>query len=227
MGKMTAENKRKTAQVIFNILIIVCAFLGIGIFIVQSDTAMILSAFTTQSNLLCVVAAVLTLVRECGNKKNGGGYTLFKGMALTSILLTFFITALVLKPFFGRTATATTALFSVLADNLLHVVVPLLMFADFVLFEEKGKIKAWHPTFWAVFPLYYVGYTALYRALGGVYRFGSGNAKFPYFFFDYETYGVKTVGIWFLLIAIGFIGFSYVLFGFDRVLAACKLKRKA
>jgi hypothetical protein len=225
---MTAENRRKTAQVIFNILIIVCACLGIGILLVQSDTAMILSAFTTQSNLLCVAAAVLTLAHKRGGKKTGGGYVLFKGMALTSILLTFFITALVLKPFFGRTTTTTTtAPLSTLADNLLHVIVPLLVFADFVLCEEKGKIKAWHPASWAAFPLYYVGYTALYRALGGVYRFGSGNAKFPYFFFDYETYGIKTVGIWFLFIAIGFIGFSYVLFGLDRALAACKPKRKA
>ncbi|MDR0670182.1 MAG: Pr6Pr family membrane protein [Treponema sp.] len=208
-----------------NALIVVCAFVGIGIFLVQLDTAMILSAFTTQSNLLCVAAAVLTLARGHDGGKTGGGYTLFKGMALTSILLTFVITALVLKPFFGGTATGTRV--SALADNLLHVVVPLLMFADFVLFEEKGNIKAWHPASWAAFPLYYVGYTAVYRALGGVYRFGNDTAaKFPYFFFDYETYGAARVATWFLLIAIGFIGFSYALFGFDRALAACK-KRKA
>ena len=216
----------KTLRVMLNVLIGVCALLGIGIFLVQMDTVTILSTFTVQSNLLCVAAAVLTLTRERAGKGGGkkpGGYRIFKGMTLTSILLTFTVTALLLKPF-----APAAAMGNPLADNLLHVVVPLLMFVDFVAFEEKGTIKAWHPASWAVFPLYYVGYTAVYRALGGVYKFGNGNtAQFPYFFFDYETYGVTRVGIWFLFITIGFIGFSYVLFGFDRALAAYNQKRKA
>jgi hypothetical protein len=106
-----------------------------------------------------------------------------------------------------------------LANNLQHIIVPLMTVVDYLLFERKGMYNIWYPFAWTVFPLYYVGYTAIYKAFGGLYKF-SGNmiAKFPYFFLDYETFGLKTVGIWVLLIVIGFIGSSYLLVGFDRIL---------
>ena len=140
-------------------------------------------------------------------------------MALPSILLVCIITYLVLRPSIGEVERTIT---SELSGHLLHLVVPLLMFIDFILFEEKGKIKPWYPLVWPVYPIYYVAYVALYRAFGGMFNMGQGAIRFPYFFLDYETYGLGSVGLWILIITIVFIIFSYLLFGLDRTFVKIK-----
>lgn len=179
---------------------------------------MSLSAFTMQSNLLCLIMAAVTLVYVI--KKTipcGRFYIFFKGMSLVSILLTFFVYNLVLKPYIDVTDEAFS---KSLNSILLHVAVPLMMLGDFLFFEVKGYFKTWYPFAWAAFPIFYIVYTAVYKALGGVYNFvGDTVVNFPYFFLDYETYGYKTVGIWLLFIVIGFIGFSYLLVGLDKLFA--------
>jgi hypothetical protein len=193
--------------------IILFAGLGVAIFLMKMDAATLLSTFTIQSNLICLITAGITLVYELLKiNPMGKAYILLKGMTLTAILLTFFIYNFVLAPHLNQPLGGS------LENTLLHTIVPLMTFGDFLFFGKKGYIKIWHPLAWTVLPIYYVGYTAIYKAFGGVYKFSSGTAaKFPYFFLDYETYGLKTVGIWCLLITIGFIGFSYLLFGLDRI----------
>lgn len=212
-----SKNHKRIVRIIFNMAIILCVGLGVVLFLVDMDAATLLSTFTIQSNLLCLIAAGITLVYELlKNSPKGKVYILLKGMTLTAILLTFFIFNLVLAPYFNASRSQGFSL----GNTLLHTVVPLMMLGDFLLFEKKGRLEIWHPFAWTVLPLCYVGYTAIYKAFGGVYKFsGDSVAKFPYFFLDYETYGLKTVVIWCLLIAIGFIGFSYVLFGLDRIFA--------
>jgi hypothetical protein len=211
-----AKKGKKTVRIIFNIFVVF--FVGAGINLLGVDAVMALSAFTIQSNLLCIIAAAVTVMREILKKNpRGGAYIFFKGMTLVSILLTFVVYNFVLKPYVNTTGQTQSGL---LADTFLHTVVPLMMLGDFLFFEEKGCLRIWYPLGWAAFPLYYVGYTAIYKAFGGVYKFsGTTITKFPYFFFDYETYGLRAVGIWFLLIAIGFIGFSYFLLGLDKFFA--------
>jgi hypothetical protein len=218
-----AEHGKKTARIVFNALLIAGAGTGVALVAMGMGFVMAASAFTIQSNLLCAIAAGVTLAREiAGKDSKDKAYIFLKGMTLTSILLTFVVYGFVLKPHFSATTQGAPS--GSLSNDLLHVVVPLMTLADFLVFEEKGCFKAWHPFGWAAFPVYYTGYTAIYKAFGGVYAFTEGvPAKFPYFFLDYETYGLGRVGIWILLIAIGFIGFSYALVGLDSILA--KIKR--
>lgn len=227
MEKTEAANSRgKTARIVLNAAIMLSAGIGAACFLVEMDAATYLSTFTVQSNLLCLVAAGITLVYELlKTNPKGKAYILFKGMMLTAILLTFFVYHLMLAQYFNA---STLSRRSGLGNILLHTAVPLMMFGDFLFFEKKGNLKLWHPPVWTAFPLCYVGYTAVYKAFGGVYKFSSGAAaKFPYFFLDYETYGLKAVGIWCLLIAAGFMGFSYLLFGLDRIFVKVNSRRKA
>jgi hypothetical protein len=225
-----AEQGKRTARVIFNALIIVCAGAGVALIAMKMGFGMAVSAFTIQSNLLCVIASGVTLAREItGRDSKGKAYVFLKGMTLTSILLTGVVYGFVLKPYFDAAAQgAQSAGSGSLSNNLVHVIVPLMTLADFLVFEKKGSFRAWHPLGWTAFPIYYVGYTAIYKAFGGVYTFTEGAAsRFPYFFLDYETYGLGTVGLWVLLIAIGFIGFSYALVALDAALAKIKKRRSA
>jgi len=222
MVAKSTGNRKKTIRIIFNGIIILFVGLGVVIDVIELDTATALSAFTIQSNLLCLIAAAVTLALEIKKKDTKRkAYIFFKGMTLTSIFLTFIVYNFILKPLMGETNNTQSFM---LADALLHTVVPLMMLGDFIFFEKKGCFKIWYPFGWTAFPLYYVGYTAIYKAFGGIYKyhFNDTVSNFPYFFLDYESYGLRTVGIWFLFIVIGFIGFSYLLLGLDKLF--CKIK---
>ncbi|MCL2181152.1 MAG: Pr6Pr family membrane protein [Treponema sp.] len=208
---------REIVRIFINIFTIICAGTGVTLAALKMGFAPAISYFTIQSNLLCLAASVITIILEI--KKSGfkiQGYHFFRGMALVSILLTFFIYNFVLRPaLIMNNADISESLESIL----LHVVVPVLMFGDFLFFEAKGYYKIWYPFGWVGFPVFYIVYTVIYRAFGGVYRFFSdAPASFPYFFLNYETYGFKKVGLWLLLIMLGFIGFSYILIGLGNLI---------
>jgi hypothetical protein len=221
------RNHSRIVRIIFNAVIILFVGLGVVTLLLEMDAVTLISTFTIQSNLLCLVAAGTTLIYELLKiNPKGKAYILLKGMTLTAILLTFFVYNFVLALYL---TTSSQSQGSLLGNTLLHTAVPLMMLGDFLFLGERGHFRIWHPFAWTVFPIYYVGYTALYKAFGGVYKFsfsGGTVAKFPYFFLDYETYGLKTVGIGCLLIAAGFIGFSYLLFCLDKIFAKIIRSRK-
>ena len=193
---------------------------GAAFFLRELGISEALSAYTIQTNLFCLTMTVVTLMYEISKRKpQGSVYSFFKGMALVSILLTCIITYGVLRPSIGEIERRLPA---ELAGHLLHLVVPLLILIDFILFEEKGHIKPLYPLAWTAYPLYYVGYVAVYRAFGGLFNMGQGAVRFPYFFLDYETYGFKMVGLWILIIMACFLVFSYILFGLDRIFVKIK-----
>ena len=213
------ESSKIKLRIILNALIILCVAAGVGIFIFISDIASVMSYFTIQSNLLCLIAGGVTLTHIIKKNPVGNAYIFFKGMSLVSILLTFFIYNFVLKQYLNISGNARG---ESLESILLHIAAPLMMLCDFIFFEEKECFKKWHPFGWTAFPFFYIAYTAVFKALGGTYQYFGGESKFPYFFLDYETYGIKTAGLWMLLITIGYIGFSYLLIGFGKLLSKIK-----
>ena len=99
---MTESSKIKL-RIILNALIIICVAAGVGIFIFMSDIASVMSYFTIQSNLLCLIAGGVTLIHIIKKNPAGNAYIFFKGMSLVSILLTFFIYNFVLKHYLNIT----------------------------------------------------------------------------------------------------------------------------
>ena len=196
-------------------LIVLGVAIGVTINIVELGPVLPLTAFTVQSNLLAGILALVTLLRTVGHRDDAPTvYMMFKGMALSGVLLTFVIYNAVLRATIAQTFTPAGRL----ANELLHVAVPLLVFVEFLVFEPHPSVRWWHPLSWAAFPWYYVAFTAVYTGLGGVYTSPVGTERFPYFFLDYITYGLPTVGLWVLLITIGFIATGYLLAGLDSLL---------
>jgi len=209
--KTLTENIKLIIRIILNSLIIICVGTGVIIFTLKSDFASVMSYFTIQSNLLGAITAGITLVLIISKKNTANDLYLFlKGMTLVSILLTFFIYNFLLKQFLSTPETFESILH--------HIAVPLMMLIDYIFFENKKCNKFWYPFGWTIFPVFYIGYTAVFKALGGTYSYFESETNFPYFFLDYETYGFGTVGLWVLLITIGYIGFSFLLIGFGRLL---------
>lgn len=71
-----------------------------------------------------------------------------------------------------------------LADEMLHVAVPLLYVIYWLLFIPKGQLKWVHVLSWLIFPLFYVVYALIRGALEGFY---------PYPFLDVNTLGYTRV----------------------------------
>ncbi|MDR1294969.1 MAG: Pr6Pr family membrane protein [Bifidobacteriaceae bacterium] len=209
----------RTIRLALNAFIVIAAGFGIVVEAAVLGAGTALTAFTIQSNALAMVMAAVTLARDLrGTDPGGPGYQAFAGMALTSVLLTFAVFNIALRGPMGGGHPVSLA---GVASELLHVVVPLGVLADWVVFGRRGSVRPWHPLVWALFPLYYLAFTAAYRALGGVYQFGPGEPQhFPYFFLDYETYGLGQVALWMGFIVVGFLGTGYVLYAVDKGLAA-------
>lgn len=221
---MMTENIMKIFRVAFNAALILCAATGTLIGFKFVDPATNLSTFTTQSNLFCLIIGFVTLVRILKEDNSvGKTYIFLKGMSLTSIILTFTISNFVLKPAMKGMQLAPEETF---AGNLSHIIVPLLMLAEYLVFEKKGLFKVWYPFVWPAFLFYYLGYTAVYKLFGGVYRFPDHVVKFPYFFLDYETHGWNNVVFWVSLIVLVFIVFSFIIIGLDRALVMTKTRQK-
>ncbi|MDR1151644.1 MAG: Pr6Pr family membrane protein [Bifidobacteriaceae bacterium] len=210
----------RAIRIALNACVVVAAGFGITVEAFALGAGAALTAFTIQSNALALVMAAVTLVRDLrGEDAEKPGYVIARGIALTSILLTFVVFNVALRGPMDADDGGPAPL-TALAGELLHVVVPLLMLVDWFAFKRPGRVRPWHPLIWAVFPLYYLAFTAVYRAFGGVYPFGRGEPqRFPYFFLDYETYGFAKVAMWIGFIVVGFLGTGYVLYAIDRGLA--------
>ncbi|MEG0503591.1 MAG: Pr6Pr family membrane protein, partial [Raoultibacter sp.] len=89
------------------------------------------------------------------------------------------------------------------ASNLtVHLIVPLMAFADWLVFDKKGSIRALDPLAWLVLPLYYLIFANIAAPLGATYRDG---ARYPYFFINPDLLGWSDVALNIAVIAVAFL----------------------
>lgn len=100
-------------------------------------------------------------------------------------------------------------------DNLIHIITPCLLIADWLLFVPKGRLRWSDPLRWTLIPYAYLVFALLYGALGG--RF-AGGLSYPYPFLDVTTHGVGGVAIRVLVLSAVLVGVGYVYVVVDRLL---------
>lgn len=103
----------------------------------------------------------------------------------------------------------------------MHYVVPAGMVADWLLFDEKGRMGWKEPPTWTLFPLAYVAY--IYVAVLGlgvsVGESELGSGRWPYPFLDLDELGVGGVSANIVGLFLFFIAFGYLYVALDRALA--------
>lgn len=206
-------------RIFFRTLLAMSAAAGILLQTLSSEhVGTMLSFYTIQSNIICfVVFAALVWRDGTGKRLQPRLYSLIKGSATVCIMLTFIIYHFLLRPVLF-TMDIGNMYTSSLSNTLVHYVVPLGVFTDYLVFDAKGKYRAGDPIFWAAIPFLYLTYTALYRLFGGHYQIGKGIVlDFPYFFLDYITYGWGSVLVWITAIIAGFLAVSYLIVGLDAL----------
>jgi hypothetical protein len=158
-----------------------------------------LLAYTIQSNILTAVFFGILLVRTVRRMPDGGKgpvssmkpYSFFPRLS-AFITFAIFVTMLVfwfiLAP--GMTTRSLLAL-----DNLaVHLITPLLMLADYLLFTERGKLKKYDPLRCAIIPYAYL-LEAVTIGLTRSVRYDSlGNPSYyPYMFLDIDRFGPRVI----------------------------------
>ncbi|MFC5338098.1 Pr6Pr family membrane protein [Leucobacter denitrificans] len=177
--------------------------------------------YTVLSNALCLVwvlLLVLSTIRDIaafGTRGHSTPSARWSAAIMMAITVTMLVYIFVLVPSEFVQAGDYEA-FS-LTDNLIHVVTPLLLIVDWLLFVPKGQLRAADPIRWAFIPFGYLVLAFVYGALGGEFLEGS---SYPYPFMNVVVYGNGGVALWIGGLSIGLMLIGYVYFTLDRLIAA-------
>ena len=180
----------------------------------------LMAYFTMQSNLLCLIVFIFfPLIKK--NHKNF--YCTCKGAITVAILLTAIVYLIALMPnSFSMYSINNYRLSKALGNWLVHVISPILVTLDYILFDEKGHLKLYYPWIWLIIPILYVCFVYLFHSLGGHFYGIGGSRDFAYFFLDYKKIGIFAVIWWIIRISIFVIILGYALIGIDKILAGIK-----
>lgn len=173
--------------------------------------------YTVLSNVLCLVWMLWSAIRALRDATEDGWHGVstpsarFAGAVMMAITVTMLIYLVVLVPSL-YVQPGTYEPFT-LTDNLVHIVTPLLVIGDWLLFVPKGALRRFDPLLWAIIPLAYLAFAFTYSALGG--RFGGGT-RYPYPFMNVDTLGIGGVALWIAGLTVTLVAVGYGFYALDR-----------
>lgn len=216
--------KRTPLRRLFRLMLAIGCAYGVGLGVIHAyDLKSLLSFYTEQSNLLCLILYVFLLVLDfTSGNENKRFLRVWKGMATIGIILTFVVYQFVLRP----ALTADGVILKLSShDFFVHAFTPLMVLLDYILWDTKGTFRWRDPLLWSLFPLAYIGYTYAYVGAGGRYRLSEIlSFDYPYFFLDYKTLGwPQYFGILAIMFACYFAA-SYLLVWIDRRLGRTQMQ---
>ncbi|QKJ20948.1 Pr6Pr family membrane protein [Microbacterium hominis] len=174
--------------------------------------------FTALSNVLALVWMTVVALATARDLVRRGARGLsnpspeFHGAVMMAITVTMLVYTVVLVP--SLTAGGSYVPYT-LTDSLVHVITPILVVADWLLFTPKGRMRWVDPLLWGLIPWGYLAFAFVFGALGGEFAPGK---SFPYPFMDVAALGLGGVALWIvaLTVALEAVGFVYV--AVDRAL---------
>lgn len=180
--------------------------------------------FTAQSNVLALVWMAIVAIwtardlRADGPRGTTNPSARIHGAVMMAVTVTMLVYTVVLVP---SLTTDSSYVPYTLTDSLVHVVTPILVVFDWLLFTAKGRMRWFDPLLWALIPLLYLVFAFIYSALGGEFAPG---VRYPYPFMNVEVLGVGGVALWLvaLTVALEIVGFAYV--AIDRALGRAALR---
>ena len=186
--------------------------------------------FTNLSNYFCI-GVMFTELKQTLKKSENSFVTvhpLLKFVGMLGILLTFLVFNILLANASDRDPRDNFKVSSVL----LHIVLPIMYTADWILFYKKGKVKVSYPFLSMIFPLSYLAYIYTHAAIrhfdSSVMNTGGVTPLiYPYFFLNPEKSGVFGVVKWCLALIVLFAVGGFLFMGIDKVLGKIKGETKS
>lgn len=176
------------------VLAVAIAMLAVE-FTSRSGVGWRLITFTYQANILAAAYYAWTLFSPRADARTG-----LRGAVVLYVIVAGVVWNLLLT---GRSMGYTPANF------LLHVVVPVLAVADWLLIGRgAGSAKWWQPLAWLAYPAAYLGVALVVLNRAG--------RRAPYYFLDPGSVGIGAVTVNVAVLAAGFLGLGYVLLAVAR-----------
>lgn len=204
-------NTRRKICLVYRLIIILVASVALYLNFKLFTFKVGILYFTNLSNLLCLIYFIyLVILMLLGKDKNDTLHYIFKGMVTMAITLTMFVYNFVLASDPG------VFKYHMLECNLVHIVVPLLVIFDYIIFGKKGNLKKRYPFIWTSVLFVYQIFITIYMFFGGTFANGD---KYPYFYMNTELYGIFGVIINSLLILVVYVIFGLFIQMLDNKLA--------
>lgn len=199
---------KEKMSIINKILILIIS--GIGLFLNFKILGFANSFlyFTTLSNVFCFIFYLITLLLRLFKKLNKNDiYYILKGLMTLSITLTMIIYYLLY--FVGKIPNFYGHYF---ISPLLHLITPLLVIIDYVVYGSKGNSNKKLPFAWSILLIVYTLVVIIYSLLGGTFN----GDKYPYDFMNIEKYGLVKVAIVNIFLYVLFIIYGFFVQYIDK-----------
>lgn len=177
--------------------------------------------YTGQSNVLCLVWMAImaaVTVRDLGRDGTRGlssPWPRLSAAVMMAITVTMLVYLVLLAPEAFQQSGGDYRPFG-LTDNLVHIITPCLIIADWLWWAPKGRLRVHDPLLWAIPPYAYLGWAFAFSASGGMF---GPDRRSPYPFMDVDLHGVGGVAAWIAAITVALVTFGFVYLGLDRALA--------
>ncbi|MBQ8641886.1 MAG: Pr6Pr family membrane protein [Clostridia bacterium] len=208
--------KNKTAQLVWQTVYCVLAFIGVlcsfGFFDRDFNQDFYVY-YTNLSNYICAGVMSAALVRTYRQVKNGeegfcGTAPGFSFLCVILILVTFLVYNILLAD------QSFLEYITSLSNVLMHCILPLLFIFHWVLFYEHGNMRWYQPLLCMVMPLVYVICILIRAALLPP---NADTVVYPYFFLNLEALGVGGFIGWISLLLLVFLVIGYAFLALDRL----------
>lgn len=183
--------KNNYLSVILKILIVVIGTYGLykACFFNKVGLGEHFSYYTNLSNLICIIYFFVLLIKCIISKHVVEANPLVKGSMTILISITAIVYNFILRPFMTD-MDGVMDLHSI-SNYIVHIVVPILIILDWILFDKKGKFKNYYPFTWVILPFMYFIFICIRASLGKTFTYTS--SRYPYFFLDIDAYGLLQV----------------------------------
>lgn len=206
------DGMKNKLSLIYKILIVIVSFIALYLNFKLIPLEKNILYFTIQSNIFCFIFFfIIVILRLLKKEKKNNIYYIIKGMVTMSITITMFVFQMVIS-------TNGLGIYDghLLECYLVHIVVPLLVIFDYIIFGEKGNLKKSYPFIWSFILIFYSIFSFIYTLFGGTYING---AKYPYFYMDTDVYGMIGVLRNCLIVYVGFILYGILIQKLDNRLS--------
>lgn len=202
-------------KLIFRVTVSIISAIGVVLLLDISSGEIIWEQFTFytfQSNLIIFffysTLSIKSIQTSIHNKKicNYDVSSDLSGAMMLMIVVTGLIFNFVLAPFIPDNSAFSP---NSLTNFISHIIVPFLVFLDWIFFSNPKHLSKYAPFKWVIIPLIYWVF-AIVRAitLGPIKLFKDGS-RYPYFFIDHYKLGWLKVFRNVILLAFGFIILGY------------------
>lgn len=176
--------------------------------------------YTNLSNLICIIYFIFYIIK-CYLLKEESYNSCIKGSVTLTIAITGIVYNFLLRPFM-HDVEGVMDLHS-LSNYIVHIIMPLIVILDWILFDEKGKFKKYYIFIWLILPFLYFIFICIRASLGKTFTYAS--SRYPYFFLDIDAYGVLQVLLNVSLAIIAVLTLGYIFFKVDNLLMIKKERR--